>query len=331
VNINLTATPNADIQIIFDEKAGDIIKGRGNGNIRLSLDPSIDKFDLFGNYAIDQGNYLFTLQNIISKHFTIEPGSHISFNGNINKTTLDITAAYKTKASLSALLSDTSDIGNMRRNIDCRIRITGNLFSPDLNYKVEVQNLDAGTRAQVEAAMNSDEKMTRQFISLLTLGSFMPEDQSGISSINLSASASEILSNQLSNILTQLNVPLDLGFIYNTTANGNDAWDVAVSTQLFNNRLIINGAFGNAKTYNSDFTSDIDVELKFDRQGRFRGKAFTHSADQFTNQIDNSQRSGIGFIFQEDFNSFNELFNRWFGRKKKTEAVVKKEEEEGER
>ena len=330
VNINLTVNPNADIQIIFDEKSGDIIRGKGNGNIRLNLDPSIDKFDLFGNYAIEQGNYLFTLQNIISKHFTIEPGSHISFNGDINKTTLDITAAYRAKASLSALLSDTSDIGNMRRNIDCRIHITGNLFSPDLKYKVEVQNLDVGTRAQVEAAMNSDEKMVRQFISLLTLGSFMPEDQSGISSINIRASASEILSNQLSNILTQLNVPLDLGFIYNTTANGNDAWDVAVSTQLFNNRLIINGAFGNAKTYNSDFTSDIDIELKFDKQGRFRGKAFTHSADQFTNQIDNSQRSGVGFIFQEDFNSFNELFNRWFGRKKKAEAVVKKEEEKEE-
>ena len=330
VDINLTVTPNADIQIIFDEKAGDIIKGNGNGNIRLSLDPSIDKFDLFGNYAIEQGNYLFTLQNIISKHFTIEQGSHISFNGDINRTTLDITAAYRAKASLSTLLSDTSDMGNMRRNIDCRIHITGNLFSPDLKYKVEVQNIDAGTRAQVEAAMNSDEKMTRQFISLLTLGSFMPEDQSGISNINLSASASEILSNQLSNILTQLNVPLDLGFIYNTTANGNNAWDVAVSTQLFNNRLIINGAFGNAKTYNADFTSDIDIELKFDKQGRFRGKAFTHSADQFTNHIDNSQRSGVGFIFQEDFNSFNELFNRWFGRKKKTEAAVKKEEEEKE-
>jgi hypothetical protein len=328
VNINLTVNPNADIQIIFDKKAGDIIKGRGNGNIRLSLDPAIDKFDLFGNYAIEQGDYLFTLQNIISKHFTIEQGSHISFNGDINRTTLDITAAYRAKASLSTLLSDTSDIGNMRRNVDCRIRITGNLFSPDLKYQVEVQNLDAGTRAQVEAAMNSDEKMMRQFISLLTLGYFMPEEQSGISNINVSASLSEIASNQLSNVLTQLNVPLDLGFMYNTTANGNDAWDVAVSTQLFNNRLIINGAFGNAKTYNSDFTSDIDIELKFDKQGRFRGKAFTHSADQFTNQIDNSQRSGVGFIFQEDFNSFNELFNRWFGRKKKAEAMVKNEEEE---
>ena len=330
LELNITTSPNADVQIIFDEKAGDIIKGRGNGNLRLSIDPSIDKFDMFGNYAIEQGNYLFTLQNIISKHFTIEKGSHISFNGDIYKTTLDITAVYKTKANLNALLADTSEAGNIRRNIDCRIHITGNLFTPDLSYNVEVQNLEANLRAQVEAAMNSDEKMMRQFVSLLTLGSFMPDDQSGISSINLSASASEILSNQLSNILTQLNAPFDIGIVYNTTAAGDNALDIAVSTQLFNNRLIINGAFGNAKTYNNtDFSNDIDIELKFDKQGRFRGKAFTHSADQFTNQIDNSQRSGLGFIYQEDFNSFSELFSRWFVRKKNTpEAVVKEEEKE---
>lgn len=330
VDINLTVTPNADIQLIFDEKAGDIIKGKGNGNIGFSIDPSIDKFDLFGDYAITEGNYLFTLQNIISKYFIMEQGSHISFNGDLYKTTVDITAVYKTKASLNTLLADTSNAGSMRRNIDCRILITGNLFSPNLSYKVEVQNLDANIRAQVEAAMNSDEKMMRQFISLLTLGSFMPDDQSGISSINITASASEILSNQLSNMLTQLNVPFDLGFMYNTTATGNDVWDIAVSTQLFNNRLIINGAFGNTKTYNSDFTNDIDLELKFDKQGRFRGKAFTHSSDQFTNQIDYSQRSGVGFIFQEDFNSFHELFKRWFGKKKKADAVVKEEEKKGE-
>jgi len=330
LELNLTPSSNADIQIIFDEKAGDIIKGRGNGNIRLSLDPSIDKFDLFGNYAIEQGNYLFTLQNILSKHFTIEQGSHISFNGDIYKTTLDITAVYKTKANLNALLADTSEAGNIRRNIDCRIHITGNLFTPNLNYNVEVQNVEANLRAQVEAAMNSDEKMMRQFVSLLTLGSFMPDDQSGISSINLSASAAEILSNQLSNILTQLNAPFDIGIVYNTTAAGNNALDIAVSTQLYNNRLIINGAFGNAKTYNSDFSNDIDIELKFDKQGRFRGKAFTHSADQFTNQIDNSQRSGLGFIYQEDFNSFNELFNRWFGWKKSKPEAVRREGEDEE-
>ncbi len=318
VDINLTATPEAEVQIIFDEKAGDIVRGHGKGNMRLSLDPSIDKFDLYGDYAIEQGDYFFTLQDIISKKFVIEQGSHISFNGDIHKTTLDITALYKTKTALNTLIADTSSTGNVRRVVDCRIHITGNLFNPALGYKVDVQNLDPSTRAQVEAALNTEEKMSRQFLSLLALNSFMPEEQSGISSINLSASASEMLSNQLSNMLTQLNIPFDVGFVYNTSpTTGQNDFDVAVSTQLFDNRLSINTAFGNAKNYNTNFTGDVDIELKLDKQGRYRAKAFTHSADQFTDQLDNSQRSGLGFIYQEDFNTFKELFNRWFGRKKK--------------
>ncbi len=319
VDIHLQATPDAEVQIIFDEKSGDIVRGRGKGNLRLSIDPAIDKFDLYGDYAIDQGDYFFTMLNIISKKFIIEQGSNISFNGDIRKSTLDIMAMYKTKAALNTLTEDTSSVGNVRRAVDCRIHIAGNLFSPILGYKVDVQNLDPSTRAKVEAAMNTEEKMTRQFISLLAFGSFMPEEQSGISSINLSASASELLSNQLSNMLTQLNIPFDVGFVYNTSATtGATAFDVAVSTQLFNDRVSVNGAFGNnTRNYSSNFTGDLDIELKFDKQGRFRGKAFTHSADQFTDQLDNSQRSGVGFIYQEDFNSFKELFERWFGKKKK--------------
>jgi hypothetical protein len=322
-NINLAATPNAEVQIIFDQKADDIIRGRGNGNITFNINPEMDKFDLYGDYSIEQGDYFFTLQNIISKKFIMEQGSRIAFNGDISRTTLDITGLYKTKASLSTLTEDTSSVSRVRRNVDCKIYITGNLFTPTLSYNVEVQNLDPSIRAQVQSALNTEEKMTRQFLSLLAFNSFMPDQQSGISSVNISASTSELLSNQLSNMFTQLNIPLDVGFMYNFSEQGNNVFDVAVSTQLFDNRVAINGTLGNGKnnTAENSFTGDLDLELKIDPQGRFRAKAFTHSADQFTDQFDNSQRSGVGFVYQEDFNTFKELFNRWFGKKKKKKEV----------
>ena len=322
-NINLSATPNAEVQIIFDQKAGDIIRGRGSGNLTFNINPEIDKIDLYGDYSIEQGDYFFTLQNIISKKFIMEQGSRIAFNGDISRTTLDITGLYKTKASLSTLTEDTSSVSRVRRNVDCKIYITGNLFTPTLSYNVEVQNLDPSIRAQVQSALNTEEKMTRQFLSLLAFNSFMPDQQSGISSVNISASTSELLSNQLSNMFTQLNIPLDVGFMYNFSEQGNNVFDVAVSTQLFDNRVAINGTLGNGKnnTAENSFTGDLDLELKIDPQGRFRAKAFTHSADQFTDQFDNSQRSGVGFIYQEDFNTFKELFNRWFGKKKKRKTA----------
>jgi hypothetical protein len=325
-DITLTAAPEAEVQIIFNEKTGDIIRGRGSGNITLNIEPEIDKLDIYGDYSIEQGDYFFTMQNIISKKFVMEEGSRIAFNGDISKTILDITAVYKTKASLSTLIEDTTVTGGIRRNIECKINVTGNLFTPELSYNVDVLNLDPNMRLQVQSALNSEEKMTRQFLSLLTFNSFMPDHTSGIVNINLSNSATELLSNQLSNMLTQLNIPFDIGFAYNTSDGNHSAFDLAISTNLFDNRLgvVVNSTMGNSRTGNTNtaFTGDINIEWKIDPKGRFRAKAFTYiteqPAGQIVDQFDNSQRSGIGIVYQEDFTTFRELFQR---RKKKKTAT----------
>jgi flavorubredoxin len=62
---------------------------------------------------------------------------------------------------------------------------------------------------------------------------------------------------------------------------------------------------------------DIDVEIKLDEKGRFRAKAFSHSADKFSNYLDNSQRNGVGLVYQEEFSSFRDLFNSLIMSKKK--------------
>lgn len=65
--------------------------------------------------------------------------------------------------------------------------------------------------------------------------------------------------------------------------------------------LLLNGNIGSFRytNQNSDVVGDIDVEIKLDDKGRFRAKAFSHSADQYSNYLDNSQRSGVGLVYQE--------------------------------
>ena len=126
-------------------------------------------------------------------------------------------------------------------------------------------------------------------------------------------------------IFNQLDIPLDFSFNYQPGQNGRDIFDAAISAQLFDNRVIVNGNIGSSRytNQNSDVVGDIDVEIKLDDKGRFRAKAFSHSADQYSNYLDNSQRSGVGLVYQEEFNSFRELFNRLFRSKKKREKVTK--------
>ncbi|NNK80957.1 MAG: hypothetical protein HKO93_05635, partial [Flavobacteriales bacterium] len=73
-------TPDAEIKLIFDEKIGDVMKGRGQGTLTMTLDRA-GTFEIFGNYLITEGDYLFTLQNVVNKRFTVETGSMVSFYG----------------------------------------------------------------------------------------------------------------------------------------------------------------------------------------------------------------------------------------------------------
>ena len=151
----------------------------------------------------------------------------------------------------------------------------------------------------------------------------MPSDFSGIANNTsnlLYSNVTNIMTNQLNNIFARLNIPLDLGLNYKSSEAGNNLFDVAVSTQLFKNRVVINGSIGNREQASRSATNvvgDIEVEVKLDRQGAVRLKAFSHSADQYTNYLDNSQRNGIGISYQREFNSFRQFFKTLFRSRRK--------------
>ena len=57
---------------------------------------------------------------------------------------------------------------------------------------------------------------------------------------------------------------------------------------------------------NTDVVGDIDIEIKLNRSGTLRLNLFSHSADQYTNYLDNSQRNGIGMGYQMEFNGIRD-------------------------
>ena len=111
---------------------------------------------------------------------------------------------------------------------------------------------------------------------------------------------------------------------YQQTSSGTDVFDVAVSTQLFNNRVIVNGNIGNRQnnvTGNNGVVGDIDIEIKLDKKGVLRLNLFSHSADQYSSYLDQSQRSGVGITYQQEFSTFKELWRKMFwSRKRKRQA-----------
>lgn len=315
-HLTITAHPGIEAIIEIDKEEGNIISGRGNGNIELDVNPIDGSFTMGGGYSITDGTYHFVALGIAKRDFNIQTGSKVQFNGDVMDTDLDINAVYKTKTSLATLLADTTAITS-RRIVECGIHMTGRLKNPRMTFSINVPDIDPTTRGRVESAINTEDKLQKQFLSLLISGGFLPDEQSSIvnNSSMLGSTVSEMMASQLSNILQKLNIPIDLGLDYQQNSGGADIFDVAVSTQLFNNRLIVNGSIGNRQygtTSSQEVVGDIDIEIKIDRAGTLRGSVFLHSADQYTNYLDNLQRSGIGIAYQREFDTFRELFRSLF-------------------
>ena len=329
VNVRVTTSPDVEAFVEIDKSSGNVLSGRGNGALDLSVTP--EAFTINGDYTLTGGNYKFVTMGLMSRDFEIQDGSSVRFNGELLESTLDINAIYKTKASLTTLIADTTSVSS-RRTVECGINISDKIRDPRLSFSIEIPDLDPTIKSRVESALSSDDKIQKQFLSLILSNSFLPDEQSGIVNNNtmLYSNVTEMLANQLSNIFQKLDIPLDLGLNYQPNEKGNDIFDVAVSTQLFNNRVVVNGSVGN-KQYNTggtqDVVGDLDIEIKLDRSGSFRLNLFSHSADSYTNFLDNSQRNGVGVTYQTEFNSFGQFVKGMFSSKAKRQANKQAEEQ----
>jgi len=331
LTFDLQVTPEAEVQIIIDKKLGDIIKANGSGNLKMEVNPNKDLFKIYGDYNIEKGDYLFTLQGVINKKFKIEDGSTLSWNGDPTDATVNIKATYKVKTALNQLLADYTGRFDNRVPVDCQILLTQKLMSPGIKFNIDVPNVDNETKALVESALNTEDNINRQFLSLLIINSFLPptgvvstgttQQETSTSSLGSGFSKntlSEMLSNQLSNWLSQWSKSFDIGINYRpgsaTTTNNlsSDQVELAVSTQLLDDRVSLNGNVNMAtRNNNNPIAGDFSLDIKLNKTGKLRFKAFARSNDEImTSTSQQTYTTGAGIVYREEFNNFKDLLHR---------------------
>ncbi|MBQ9661019.1 MAG: translocation/assembly module TamB domain-containing protein [Bacteroidales bacterium] len=321
----LTINPGTQAFIEIDKAAGNVASFNGQGTVNLNLRPSKAVFELNGDYNINEGNYQFVIPGLLSKGFSIQRGSSVKFGGDIMNTELNITANYELRTALDALVGmETSS----RRQVLCGINITDRLRAPQLDLSIDIPDLDPVMRTGVESALNTTDKIQKQFVALLLFGSFIADDSSGVSNRGsnlLFSNVVEMLSGQVNNVLQRLQIPVDVGFGYQQSSYGNNLFDVSLSTQLFHDRVIVGGNFGNRRystgTAGGDFMGNLDLQVKLDPEGKFRFTVFSHSADEFTNFLDYSQRNGVGVSYQREYYDFNDFLRKLFVPKAKRTEI----------
>ena len=328
LNLDIAAqiTSDADIEIFLPGNIGNL-RAKGNGKLRMGVDP-YGYLTLNGSYVIHAGLFVFSLEQLVSRRFDILEGSKISWTGDINDAEVSIVARYRLRTDLSGLgiTLIESDAASQKVIVFTDIRMTGNLFNPELNFGITFPNLQEQTRQAVYAVLDTNDKglMNQQAISLLVLGSFSSTGTGGTNPVNPAA----IVSNTLSNMLSQISNDFNIGINYMPGDQvSSEQLEVALSTQLLDDRLIIDG---NIDVSGSDASSqktssivgDINVEYKLTPDGRFRVKAFNRSNDLSLFNDYAPYTQGVGVFYRKDFNNLGELF-----RKENAKARKKKEKD----
>lgn len=315
IQMNIHVTPDALTQIIFDKKVGDIIKVRGNGNIQMNMNKQ-GALLMYGDYTIQSGDYLFTLKNLINKKFIIQQGGTITFNGDPFEAQTKVLAVYDLKASPQPIMpiidSTSQDKYKRRIPVQCNILLENNLMNPDISYNTTV----ASNYSEVQDilnAMSTDDK-NKQFISLLLMNSFF--SQSETQTLNSTASF-EVLSNQLNNLLSQSYSNIDVGVNYRPSDlySANEL-ELAISTELLNNRILVNvngySEFGQSADQSgkqsNEIAGDVSVEIKLNKQGNFRLKAFSRNNNDPIENRGNTQ--GVSVFYTREFNTLREFLKK---------------------
>ncbi len=309
IELHVDATPATRMNLIMDPTAGDKITGIGSGHIDITYGSDTDEMRLYGDYKIDKGEYNFSLQDIILKTFTIRDGSEITFHGDPMEAALNISAYNKVNANLSDLDESFLNDKEVQRTtvpVHAVLNVDGYLQDPHISFDIDLPTLTSDVKRKVKSIISTDDMMNRQIIYLLALNRFYtPEYMAATKGNDLMSVASGTISSQLSNILGQLSDKISIAPSLRTESEdfSDMEFDVALSSTLLNNRLLLNGNFGyrDKSMNNNQFIGDFDIEYLLTRRGNWRLKAYNHFNDRNLYMKQALTTQGLGLVYKLDF------------------------------
>lgn len=312
---NLDVTPDAEVNIVFDKLSGQQLKARGKGPIKMEITP-LGEFLMNGEYEIeDPSSYKLAMQTIINKNFMVAKGGKIKWYGDPLNAEIDLKAIYQLQASVYDIMP--VDIqSKYRKNVpvNVEIQLKNSLYKPDFNFDFVVPKADENVRSAINAVKNTKEELFRQTMSLLIINKFLtPSNAIGTASqsnTNIAANyTSELITNQLNSLLSQISKDFDIGVNYKPGDEiSNEEIAVALSKQIMNGRMSISGNFGvsnspaGSNQSSSSLIGDFNLEYLLTPDGNFKLRAYNESNDfDITNQQQAPYTQGVAVSFQREY------------------------------
>jgi hypothetical protein len=331
VTMNLTANPACKIDVILDELTGDIIKGRGNGLLNITVG-SKEPLTIRGRYNITDGEYKFNFQTFLQKYFSIDHGT-INWNGDPYEAQIDIRAEYLARNVDFSSLATSRGKFQQKSDLNIVARLTNTLKAPKISFEFEIPenkqsdlSKDPVLLENLKNFARDENEQNRQVASLLLFNTFINDNSGGFGASTasfLSGTAGQVISGFLNNQLTKVfqklfNDPTITPYItfnsnYNLTstelinaleASGNFGFKKA----YINGRLVV--SLGGNIDYNNPYilqarntnvllTPDITVEYLLTKDGKLRIVGFNRTVVDAT--LGQRNRTGLRLSYSRDF------------------------------
>jgi hypothetical protein len=239
----------------------------------------------------------------------------------------------------------------MRRKYPAEVllKLDGAMMSPQINFDVVANELPNAVPidGKPTVALNQDfkafkakmdeQELKRQVFSLIMLRRFSPQDAFATGgSSGLYSSVSELLSNQLSYWLTQVDQNLEVNFdLGNFDQEAFNTFQLRLSYSFLNGRLRVtrDGVFNNQtnKSEVANMLGDWTVDYLLTPDGKFKVKMYNRTNINQLSALTQQTAITTGFSLMntQSFNTWKELLTAARNRRKKELEQKPKQEDDG--
>lgn len=326
IELSITANEKCQVWVQLDPLSDDHLSCVGRGDLTIQYDPRSD-MRIYGVYNMTSGSYTMTMSgDILTKDFTLLPTSSVRFSGPASQAELNWDCRYHiSSVNLTDLDQSFATLASTSRSsvpVDCMMKVTGPMSQPLVSFDLEVKNVSDDVQALVHNMIGTPEMLNQEVFYLLLFSRFYTpsyaQAQQNHTGSELTSFASSSITSQLNNLLGRMSDNFTLGTNFRTERGDftDMEMDLAISTRLFSNRLLINGNLGyrdpstrlGLNNNTNSFIGDFDAEYLIKPSGTFRAKAYSHYNERDYSINNALTTQGIGLIWRNDFRTLKDLW-----------------------
>lgn len=329
ISLDIDVDDKSEFKVVIDELNGDNIRLKGNAQLNTGVAPNGQLF-LLGSYDLTEGSYDLTLQ-ILKRQFKIKKGSTLLWTGDPMRADLNITASYPVMVDPGSIAAKFQ--GASKIPVEVQIVITGNLTTPNITFKIVIPEDAVDKQVQSDIMQqtfwkdleNNPSEANKQAFALLITNKFITDQSTAGFNIGSSAEAvarqsvSQLLTDQLNNLASDLVKGVDLNIGLNSTADQTTGartdLNVGLSKAFLNNRLKISVGKNfelESRTNSANSTEVFDniaLDYNISKDGRYMFRGYRKN--QYQSILEGFIiETGVSFIITADYDLFREIFQK---------------------